>query len=82
METNKFTNIKIYELNVALTQVRSVFEDVPPALLYDVLHDPEYRRLWDKAMMENVDIARINPCNDIGYYASATSCFFFKYCFV
>jgi len=50
--------------------VRSEFIDIKAETLYDVLHDPEYRKTWDITMIEGYEICAINPNNDIGYYAS------------
>uniref|UniRef100_A0A0B7BBA9 START domain-containing protein 10 n=1 Tax=Arion vulgaris TaxID=1028688 RepID=A0A0B7BBA9_9EUPU len=52
-----------------MVKISSVFTDVDSATLYDVLHDPQYRKTWDLTMLEGVDICAINPNNDIGYYA-------------
>ncbi|KAK0060767.1 PCTP-like protein [Biomphalaria pfeifferi] len=51
-----------------MVKVRSVF-DIDAATLYDVLHDPHYRKTWDHSMLEGAEICAINPNNDIGYYA-------------
>nr|CAD7439128.1 unnamed protein product [Timema bartmani] len=52
-----------------LFQIRSIFSDVSPVQMYDVLHDPEYRKVWDQHMLESHDIGCLNPNNDVGYYA-------------
>jgi hypothetical protein len=51
-------------------QIRTMFAEVIPQQLYDVLHDPDYRKVWDQHMIESHDIGCLNPNNDVGYYAS------------
>ena len=57
-------------LLVYIFQIRSILDDVSAETLYDVLHDPDYRKTWDHSMLEGYEICAINPNNDIGYYAS------------
>lgn len=60
-KNNDLSEFKIFK-------VRSNF-DVSADTLYDVLHDPDYRKVWDRAMIDSYDICALNPNNDIGYYA-------------
>lgn len=53
-------------------QLKTVFKDVPSHVLYDVLQDPDYRKTWDKFMLESREIGHINPNNNICYYSSKT----------
>merc|ERR1719188_1274118 len=52
-----------------MIRLKTVYADVPASVLYDVLHDPDYRRTWDKFMMEAEEIGYLNPNNSVSYYA-------------
>lgn len=55
--------------NFKMVKVHSVFQNVHADILFDVLHDPEYRKEWDEHMQASVEIGYLNPNNDVGYYA-------------
>lgn|SRR3989338_1270759 len=44
--------------------------DVEPETLYDVLHDHNYRKVWDDNMIEGIVIFQLDSCNEVGYYAA------------
>lgn len=52
-----------------MIKVLTYYPDIKPSLLYDVLHDPDYRKEWDAYMIEGSEFCCLNPNNDIGYYA-------------
>jgi len=52
-----------------MLRMRTVLKDVNADTLYDVLHDPVYRKSWDKNMVESRELGCLNPNNDISYYA-------------
>ncbi|XP_035681930.1 START domain-containing protein 10-like [Branchiostoma floridae] len=55
--------------SVKLLKVSVTFKKVCAATLYDVLHDPEYRKMWDPNMIDAYEICQLNPNNDVGYYS-------------
>lgn len=56
-----------------MVKMKTVFGDIDSTVLYDVLHDPEYRKEWDAHMLSSFDIGYLNPNNDVGYYASKSN---------
>ncbi|KAL8604045.1 hypothetical protein ACOMHN_024870 [Nucella lapillus] len=55
-----------------MVKIKTEFDDVSASVMYDVIHDPMYRKTWDHTMSEGCEICVINPNNDIGYYAIKT----------
>lgn len=53
-----------------MVKIQTVFPEITSETLYDVLHDPDYRKVWDSNMLESLDIGLLNVNNDVGYYAS------------
>merc|ERR1719474_2567104 len=52
-----------------MIRVRTMFPDIDADTLYDVLHDPVYRKTWDKHMLSSSELGVLNPNNDLSYYA-------------
>ncbi|KAK5985666.1 START domain containing 14 [Trichostrongylus colubriformis] len=52
-----------------MMKVVAKYPDVEPSVAYDVLHDSSYRARWDRHLVTQCYIGRINPNNDLGYYA-------------
>ncbi|XP_041651827.1 START domain-containing protein 10 [Cheilinus undulatus] len=46
-----------------------VCKDVSAEIMYDVLHDIEYRKEWDKNVIETFDIGKLTVNADVGYYS-------------
>ncbi|GLV32536.1 uncharacterized protein CBL_00754 [Carabus blaptoides fortunei] len=68
------SNIKVWirstsNSSINIVKMKTVFLDIKPSTIYDVLHDPEYRKEWDEHMLSSFDIGYLNPNNDVGYYA-------------
>lgn len=52
-----------------MVKVHCVFQNINANTMFDVLHDPDYRKEWDEHMLASIEIGYLNPNNDIGYYA-------------
>jgi len=55
---------------INLVKMRTIFEDIQPEVVYDVLHDPDYRKVWDDHMIEGYEIEKLDKNNDVGYYSA------------
>jgi len=55
---------------INIVKIYAVFPDIEADVLYDVLHDPDYRAVWDEYMIEGFNIEQLNSTNDIGYYSA------------
>jgi len=47
----------------------------PPSVVYDVLHDADYRKEWDESMEEGYCIEQLDSHNDVGYYSAKSPIF-------
>lgn len=54
---------------VKMIKISTTFDDISMDVLYDTLHDPEYRKLWDNMMAEDYGLCQINSNCDVCYYA-------------
>ncbi|XP_058819447.1 START domain-containing protein 10-like [Topomyia yanbarensis] len=55
--------------NFNMVKIHTEFVDVTADTLFDVLHDPDYRKVWDSHMLASEEIGILNVNNDVGYYA-------------
>ncbi|KAJ8968680.1 hypothetical protein NQ317_003910 [Molorchus minor] len=74
LEYDKADDIKVWtkltpNSSFKMVKVQTVFHDIHPNTLFDVLHDPDYRKEWDEHMQASIEIGYLNPNNDVGYYA-------------
>ncbi|TNN16733.1 START domain-containing protein [Schistosoma japonicum] len=47
----------------------ALFKGVSGSELFDCIMDSEYRKQWDKSMIESYEFCQVNPKSDIGYYS-------------
>jgi len=55
---------------INIVKLTALFKGIEAEVLYDTLHDPDYRKDWDDNMIEGYNIVQINASNDIGYYSA------------
>jgi hypothetical protein len=52
-----------------MIKVFGAFDDISPEIMNDILHDPEYRIVWDESRIDSYRVASLDAVTDIGYYA-------------
>ncbi|CAF4114614.1 unnamed protein product [Rotaria magnacalcarata] len=55
--------------NFDVIRVQSEYSNISAELLYDVIHDGDYRPTWDTAMLEGYELCAVTHNSDIGYYS-------------
>lgn len=61
-----------------MVKIHAVFQNVSAETMFDVLHDPEYRKEWDEHMISSIEVGYLNPNNDVGYYSCKLHrCYFY-----
>jgi len=58
------------ESRVKMIKVSNILDGVTLDCLYDVLSDPDYRRVWDKDMTDSYDVCKLNNNCIIGWYGA------------
>jgi len=66
----KVWDMKADNSSINIVKIWAHFKTIDPLVLYDVLHDPEYRTTWDDHMVEGYNIQQIDANNDVGYYSA------------
>ncbi|CAH8455200.1 unnamed protein product [Schistosoma curassoni] len=61
---HKKKNVEVFtrstpHTNMKMIKVVAIFPDVSSHVIYDMLHDNDYRSLWDNTMKESTEICRI-----------------------
>jgi hypothetical protein len=71
-EDLKVWDQKVEGASINIVKLFAKFKGVPAEVMYDTLHDPDYRKDWDENMIEGYNICQLGPCDDIGYYSAKT----------
>jgi hypothetical protein len=71
----KDENLKVWDQKsdksaINILKLYAVLPNIEASILYDVLHDPDYRSVWDENMIEGYNIEQIDENNDVGYYSA------------
>jgi len=77
---DQFKQIKVWEQRIPNSSINRIrmyahMVGLSADTLYDVLHDAEYRKVWDLNMAEGYTITLLDSYNDIGYYAGKSPFF-------
>jgi len=56
--------------SINIVKLFAIFKDIEASVMYDVLHDPDYRAVWDENMVEGFNVEQIDANNDVGYYSA------------
>eukprot|EP01119_Soliformovum_irregulare_P010164 TRINITY_DN2486_c0_g1_i1.p1 TRINITY_DN2486_c0_g1~~TRINITY_DN2486_c0_g1_i1.p1 ORF type:complete len:223 (-),score=51.51 TRINITY_DN2486_c0_g1_i1:99-767(-) len=56
--------------SINIIKVWAHLKGIDPNLLYDVLHDPVYRGVWDDKRIEAYVVETIDHANEVGYYSA------------
>ncbi|VDO12398.1 unnamed protein product [Rodentolepis nana] len=59
--------------SIHMVKVKVDATELAASDMYDTLMDPDYRRAWDKHMIEGYDLCLVSPNTDIGYYLGKNS---------
>jgi len=73
-------NVKVWDRpaegsNINIVKLWAKIKGVSAATLYDVLHDPDYRKTWDENMVEGFCLEQFDTFNDVGYYCAKSPFF-------
>lgn len=60
---------KLYDSNYQVIKVRTLYDDIIADDLWNVLHDHEYRKIWDENMIDGKVINMLDDHTEIGYYS-------------
>lgn len=57
------------EANI-LVKTFATYDNCPPEVMYDMLHDPVYRVQWDESRVDSYKVTQLNANNEIGVYVA------------
>lgn len=58
---------------INLVRLWAIIPDVKAVLLYEMLNNHAYRKVWDENMIEGKVIEMVSPVDEVGYYAAKVS---------
>ena len=55
---------------INLVRLWAVIPGADPAMLYDMLNNHAYRKVWDENMIEGKVVEMLTPVDEVGYYSA------------